>query len=147
MPTFKSLGRMGVGNGAGHVPMFVPFSSAVALCFPEDFCTRYKQDCSIAKKAVIPLHNCPLQPHLGLRDKPRGDGPGHHPPSRLEAVELLSPGQVCFSRRNHCGDRAVFPSGGSLRGFPSVPCFHMDLQTKPYSMIQISVGLPVPSHG
>lgn len=138
--TFKPLGRMGVGSWSGPVLVFLPLSSAVALCFPEAFCTRYKQDCSIAQKVVIPLRNCPLQPHLGLRDKPRGDGPGHCPPIRLEAVELLSPGQACFTGRNHHGDRAVFPSGGPLRGFPSVPCFHADPQTRPCSMIQISNG-------
>lgn len=118
MPTFKPLGRMGVGSWAGQVLVFVPFSFAIALCFLEAFCTRYKWDYSIAQKAAVPLHNCPLQTHLGLRDKPRGDGLGHHPPSRLEAVELLSAGQVCLSRTNHCGDRAVFPSVGPLCGFP-----------------------------
>jgi len=136
-----------VENGAGHVQMFVPFSSAIALCFPEAFCTRCKRDCSVAQEAAIPLHNCSLQPHLGLRDRPRGDGPGHHSPGRLEVVELLSPGLVRFSRRNHCGDLAEFPSGGPLCGFPFVPCFHIDLPTKPYSMIQTSAGLPVPSQG
>lgn len=85
--------------------------------------------------------------------------PGAEGQAKGRLSRALSPKQAggsgaAFSRagmllqEKPCGDdRAAFPSGGPLYEFLSVACFHVDLQIKPYSMIQISMGLPVPSQG
>lgn len=92
---FKCLGTGWGGGEAGRV--FVPFSSAVALCFLEAFCIRHtsivqllkKQSCCIAQLC------CEAAPEWGL-----GEQPLSSPWAVVGCPAALTP----FSRLRHDGD-------------------------------------------